>query len=351
MKQYGDFESLDDASSSKEPDPVIELLGNGLPMLPPMPSNESSDSSPSGLMMTALPVMLPPAIEAEADTRLEEFAVGLGIDRELARLLLRETSPQSSIRYAAPSDAVSRVAIAPDSAKITGDIAVNPITALPIVPDAQVPLAGAHTMGVSDEVLPVATVASKIAVTTHVDHPHPVSTLPVDYLSEQSSIPLAVTTSPLAPKPPLTEGSIQLPAVVETPPMVDVQVTDRSVIPPTTNGSPNVISAVSTASVSVIPGAPTALNDEDVLRWRAFVHRSSSGVREPAHEVVVAAQAAVDDVADSLSGAPRRGLSEADFAAATASLRGFALERRQILTTTATAVSSTILNGDSPVDP
>jgi flagellar hook-length control protein FliK len=66
-------------------------------------------------------------------------------------------------------------------------------------------------------------------------------------------------------------------------------------------------------------------------------------------------QAARGETFDPLTAAPRRGLSETDFAAATASLRGFALERRQILTSTVTPVSSTaltaILPGDSPVNP
>ena len=117
--------------------------------------------------------------------------------------------------------------------------------------------------------------------------------------------------------------------------------------------SENPLPRAADVSLPLAGTAAPALRDEDVLRWRAFIHRSSSGVREPAQEIAV--QAASDETFDPVSGAPRRGLSESDFTAATASLRGFALERRQILTSTVTPVSSTVLNGvmpgDSPVNP
>jgi flagellar hook-length control protein FliK len=279
LKQYGDFESLDDASSSKERDPVTELLGNGLPMLPPMPINELSDSSPSGLMMTPLPVMLPPAIEAEADTRLEEFAVGLGIDRELARLLLRETGTTSQ----------------------------------PLMQSALSPLPSA-----GDRLTPPLDTNGKV----HASGIALASASPTDSSTALGGLG-AATLVPPETAPRVVLASIQ-----------GAEAADSSAnVAPLLSGS----------------SAQPALRDEDVLRWRAFIHRSSSTTNELPQELAV--QTVMDDIADSLSGAPRRGLSEADFAAATASLRGFALERRQILTTTATAVSSTILNGDSPVDP
>jgi flagellar hook-length control protein FliK len=127
-------------------------------------------------------------------------------------------------------------------------------------------------------------------------------------------------------------------------PPADLSLTPRSEIP-----APR----ASDIPLTIAGNAAPALRDEDVLRWRAFIHRSSSGTREPVQEIAV--RAASDEVLDPVSGSPRRGLSEVDFAAATASLRGFALERRQILTSTATPVSSTVLNGvlpgDSPVNP
>ncbi len=285
MKQYEGVEPLDDAVPSKERDPASELLGNGLPMplpvapmphpvlgLPSVPTDIPADlalrSVSAPPLMAPPPVMLPPAVEAEADTRLEEFAVGLGIDRELARLLLRETGP-------APQ---------------------------PVAPAVPVPV----------------------------------------------PLPLASPTAPLS-DPAIATPLTQEPglALVSSPPA-------HSSVASSVPAAPALVApAAESRSIEIsrtmVGSAPRALGDEDVLRWRAFIHRSTSVTQELPQEVAV--QATIDELVDPLSGAPRRGLSEADFAAATASLRGFALERRQIVTTTATAVSSTMLSGDSPGDP
>ena len=134
--------------------------------------------------------------------------------------------------------------------------------------------------------------------------------------------------------------------------------TVATVVAPPADPSPTPRAEIALPRAADVPltiagNAAPALRDEDVLRWRAFIHRSSSGMREPAQEIAV--QAASNEALDPVSGAPRRGLSEVDFAAATASLRGFALERRQILTSTVTPVGSTVLTGvlpgDSPVNP
>ena len=87
MKQYEVAEGSEDADVRSAKEGETELLGNGLPMMPAV-------IAPAPEMR--VPVM-PAAVEIEADTRLEEFAVGLGIDRELARLLLRETSVPSAM--------------------------------------------------------------------------------------------------------------------------------------------------------------------------------------------------------------------------------------------------------------
>jgi len=324
MKQYEGAEPQSEAGPAKDRDVASELLGNGLPT--PLPIMSMSPVTPQPSMM------LPAAIEVEADTRLEEFAVGLGIDRELARLLLRETSPQVS---------------APD---------VRPITALPMMPSVQVPLGDPQGMVPNQDVAPIVSApidrspalisSTERSVVASVTTQLPVSLNP---------LPLGATTPPLIAGAPVVDGSIPLPAALDTSSSLDMRMAERSVVSQATAASPAVISSDSSAVPSlaamVSPRAPAALNDEDVLRWRAFIHRSASGVREPAQEIVASTQSAIDDVMDPLSTAPRRGLSEADFAAATASLRGFALERRQIVTTTATAVSSTMLSGDSPVDP
>jgi len=316
MKQYEDSEGLEQPSAPESRDPALELLGNGLPipvatpvMLPAAVLQNEPTATPWALPSTtaalamlpaavlqneptatpwALPsttaalVMLPAAVEVEADTRLEEFAVGLGIDRELARLLLRETSVPT------PVEEVELPAILPQP------------TATPKVLSAGPQITG--TMTPSPPMVPSA-----------------------------STTPQASTAAPS-----LIDPTMALPVAPSPTPRAEIPVPRASDVPLTMAGN-----------------AAPALRDEDVLRWRAFIHRSSSGTREPVQEIAV--QAASDEVLDPVSGSPRRGLSEVDFAAATASLRGFALERRQILTSTATPVSSTVLNGvlpgDSPVNP
>ena len=272
MKQYEEPELPNKAVEPQASDPALELLGNGLPI------------------PVATPVILPAVVETEADTRLEEFAVGLGIDRELARLLLRETA-------ARPVGAVS----APPSVSTPPSEPAPPSLGLP---EAQRQAA------------------------------HPMYPLEIEPRAELPSLSVAGTTLTAQPLTvqPLT---VQAPEVQPQPAVPDP-------IPRATE------------TPLVVPGnAMPALRDEDVLRWRAFIHRSSSGLREPAQELAM--QAASDGALDPASGTPRRGLSEVDFAAATASLRGFALERRQILTSTVTPVSSAalteILPGDSPVNP
>jgi flagellar hook-length control protein FliK len=289
MKQYEDSEGLEEPSAPELRDPALELLGNGLPipvatpvMLPAAILQNEPTATPWALpSTTAALVILPAAVEVEADTRLEEFAVGLGIDRELARLLLRETSVPT------PVEEVELPAILPQP------------TATPKVLNAGPQITGTMT-------------------------PSP------------PMVPSASTTPQASTAPSLIDPTMAPPA--------DLSLTPRSEIP---------FPRASDIPLTIAGNAAPALRDEDVLRWRAFIHRSSSGTREPVQEIAV--QAASDEVLDPVSGSPRRGLSEVDFAAATASLRGFALERRQILTSTATPVSSTVLNGvlpgDSPVNP
>ena len=306
MKQYEGSGSSEEATASEGRDPALELLGNGLPI--PVVTPVMLPTEPTAIPRVApatmsAPVMLPAAVEAEADTRLEEFAVGLGIDRELARLLLRET-------------AVEPTASDVDSMRV----ALLQATSIPLpvaVPPSEPPVAG-------------------------------------PLMPQPASVPLAERAPSAIPQSVVTPASVAAPAekpitvTLVTEPAAALAA-DRAPTPRSENPLPR----AADVSLPLAGTAAPALRDEDVLRWRAFIHRSSSGVREPAQEIAV--QAASDETFDPVSGAPRRGLSESDFTAATASLRGFALERRQILTSTVTPVSSTVLNGvmpgDSPVNP
>jgi hypothetical protein len=294
MKQYERSETPDEAVEPEARDPALELLGNGLPIpvaTPVILPTELTGNTPAVTLSMPAAIMLPATVEAEADIRLEEFAVGLGIDRELARLLLRETAAQP---VAIPVDTTTPL---PSSS-----IATSPAISPPLTPPASIPAPPSVSVSAPTSILPSVSAPPSLSLRE---------------VQPQSAHP---TYSP----------SLTLPASVPAP------------------------SSVSVSAPLVVPGiAAPALRDEDVLRWRAFIHRSSSGLREPAQEITV--QAARGETFDPLTAAPRRGLSETDFAAATASLRGFALERRQILTSTVTPVSSTaltaILPGDSPVNP
>ena len=335
MKQYEGPELSNEAVEPQVRDPALELLGNGLPI------------------PVATPVILPAVVETEADTRLEEFAVGLGIDRELARLLLRETAarPVGAVS-APPSVSTPPSEPAPPSLGLpeAQRQAAHPMYPLEIEPRAERPslsVAGTTLTAQPLTARPL-TAPAPVSVPPSVSITSPASTPPSLSLPDaqrQSAHPMY----PLEIEPRAELPSLSVAGTTLTAQPLTVQALEVQPQPAVPDPIPR-----ATETPLVVPGnAMPALRDEDVLRWRAFIHRSSSGLREPAQELAM--QAASDGALDPASGIPRRGLSEVDFAAATASLRGFALERRQILTSTVTPVSSAalteILPGDSPVNP
>jgi flagellar hook-length control protein FliK len=344
MKQYESSEGLDEASAPESRDPALELLGNGLPIpvaIPVILPTESTPVSRAVSLSMPAPVMLPAAVEAEADTRLEEFAVGLGIDRELARLLLRETAQQPTVT---PVEAKAL----PLPQPFAIETLVAPSNEQPVVP-AQAVTTITPIVDRGAQLIPDAT--SKVAVPLSVESFPRTDRAPL-LGGINLSLPPAEMATPVSPS---VERAMAMPkaldAGLETP---NTMTPSPSTIPSVpTPRAEIVLPRAAEISLPLVGTAAPALRDEDVLRWRAFIHRSSSGMREPAQEI--AAQAASNEALDPVSGAPRRGLSEVDFAAATASLRGFALERRQILTSTVTPVGSTVLTGvlpgDSPVNP
>ena len=353
MKQYEGSGSSEEATASEGRDPALELLGNGLPIpvaTPVMLPNEPTAIPRVAPAMMSASVMLPAAVEAEADTRLEEFAVGLGIDRELARLLLRETAAEPT---ASEVDS-TRVSLS-QATSIPLPVAMPPSESPMAVP-AEKPTSAilmpepsaVSTTDRSPSAIPQSVVTpASVAVPTE----KPITASLVTELSAVSTTdrsPSAIPQSVVTPASVAAPAEKPITATVVTEPAAALAA-DRAPTPRSENPLPR----AADVSLPLAGTAAPALRDEDVLRWRAFIHRSSSGVREPAQEIAV--QAASDETFDPVSGAPRRGLSESDFTAATASLRGFALERRQILTSTVTPVGSTVLNGvmpgDSPVNP
>ncbi|MEY3976600.1 MAG: hypothetical protein RLZZ33_1655, partial [Pseudomonadota bacterium] len=355
MKQYERSETPDEAVEPEARDPALELLGNGLPIpvaTPVILPTELTGNTPAVTLSMPAAIMLPATVEAEADIRLEEFAVGLGIDRELARLLLRETAAQP---VAIPVDTTTPL---PSSS-----IATSPAISPPLTLPASIPAPPSVSVSAPTSILPSVSAPPSLSLReVQPQSAHPTYQLEDEPRTELPAISPPLTPPASIPAPPSVSVSAPtsiLPSV-SAPPSLSLREVQPQSAHPTYSPSltlPASVPAPSSVSVSaplVVPGiAAPALRDEDVLRWRAFIHRSSSGLREPAQEITV--QAARGETFDPLTAAPRRGLSETDFAAATASLRGFALERRQILTSTVTPVSSTaltaILPGDSPVNP
>jgi hypothetical protein len=194
-------------------------------------------------------VALPPsraAALADPDGRLEDFAVGMGIDRELARLLLQETAANDRPRVPMP---------------------------VGVVPE---------TVARREMMLP--TVDGAMAETELAELPTSRLPMPVGVVVE-----------------PLVRREMMLPTVPE--PAVRREVMLQA----------------SQAPVA-IASAVAALSDEDVLRWRSVnVRQLPSRTDEVMKADAVASPS--DDV-----GEPMRH-TETEFAAASAVLRGFTLER------------------------
>ena len=330
MKQYEVAEGSEDADVRSAKEGETELLGNGLPMMPAV-------IAPAPEMR--VPVM-PAAVEIEADTRLEEFAVGLGIDRELARLLLRETSVPSAMgdvlsevkpveTFVSPGTPAS-VPLAPAATSVK-NLRADPVTASP-------------TETVSPPRGDTRSAMEAPAVMPRFEMAQP-ALRDEDVLRLRASIHRSSSPS-IEPR-----REIVSPAVAEAVAVVEDLVDPMLATP--RRGLSEHDFAAATASLRGF-----ALERRQELT--AAVRSSSLGV-EPRREIVssavaeavavVEAVSVVEDLVDPMLATPRRGLSEHDFAAATASLRGFALERRQTLTTTVTSVSAMPPLGDSPVNP
>ena len=98
-----------------------ELTGNGLPVLPGVITES-----------TAVPIV------RESDLDLEDFAVGMGINRDLARLLLSETAPAAVDGMKTPIDrAIVDIAVGEqdtDSRGITEEELAVPLAMIAVIP-------------------------------------------------------------------------------------------------------------------------------------------------------------------------------------------------------------------------
>lgn len=248
----------DDLDELNESRPVAELaaFGNTLPLPSPLPPASIS----FGVSLPAIPspAMVVPGIEvavtaATADTQLEDFAVGMGIDRRLAKLLLQQTAFDTTL----PSTPVVGASVSAGVMSSVASAATGPIGV------SLVGTSGPAALGTPAAITPVG------------------MTLAVPNMGPS----LAVVAAPAA------AASLAL---------------DESHIHREPSSSEQTFELVET------------LSDEDVLRWRAVTHRSDW--LSPTRDIST-------DLAGTLEIELSKTLSDSDFAAASAALRGMTLDR------------------------
>jgi len=216
--------------------------GNGLPALPVA-------------MPIATPVATPVAEQAPAqDSDLEDFAVKLGIDRSLARLLLTQTSG------APEADATMAPVTTPDVSGFTA--AFQNATLQNVLPAANGDSAGLSSAGFTASLLAAGAanaeettpVAAEVDPTAAAPTPAPTPT------STLSQLDLAR----------LTAGPVSI-AVTSTPSSAPVASPRDTTAVPTALTAPPALSAV---PESLTPIAAAPLGDEDLLRWRSIAARA-----------------------------------------------------------------------------
>ena len=237
--------------------------GNGLPALPVA-------------MPIAAPVATPVAEKAPAeDSELEDFAVKLGIDRSLARLLLTQTSG------APAADATMAPVATPD---VSGFNAAFQNAALPnVLPTATAESAGLGIDGLSSAGFTASLLAAGAANVADADQ-----TPMADAAIADQATPVASDTERTVaiptPTPTPTLSQVELarltavpvssPAPVSTGPVsIDIPTasTRDAAIAPTPFTVPPALSA---APESLTPIAAAPLGDEDLLRWRSIAARA-----------------------------------------------------------------------------
>lgn len=231
--------------------------GNGLPALPVA-------------MPIAAPAATPVAEQAPAqDTELEDFAVKLGIDRSLARLLLTQTSG------APQADATMAPVATPDVAGFTAAFqTAAQQNALPAANDVSVGLSSAGftasllAAGVANQ-----TSAASAASDLGADElPQP--TAAADENAEAVASNVAASNVDVAATPTLSE--LDLARLTAAP--VSITVTSAAPNPSTAapRGATIVPPALSAAPEALTSIAAAPLGDEDLLRWRSIAARAES---------------------------------------------------------------------------
>lgn len=236
--------------------------GNGLPALPVA-------------MPIAAPAATPVADQAPAqDTELEDFAVKLGIDRSLARLLLTQTSG------APEADATMAPVATPDVAGFTAAFQTAALqNALPAANDVSVGLSSAGftasllAAGVANQ-----TSAASAASDLGADElPQPTAAAGENADAAASNVAasnVAASNVDFAATPRLSE--LDLARLTAAP--VSITVTSAAPNPSTAapRGATIVPPALSAAPEALTSIAAAPLGDEDLLRWRSIAARAES---------------------------------------------------------------------------
>jgi flagellar hook-length control protein FliK len=297
---------------------LLEESGGGKPA--PKDEQTKQRAEEDGNVLPVLPVAMPvpppvpqrvPADESATDTKLEEFAVGLGIDRSLARLLLTETAGappvDTSIAPVSTPDiegfAATFAAAVPSV--ITNDsntaIGIQPMKASEESTDAvstEISTPAKPTLLAADFAASLLAAVRPANVDAVIETPEPIvegdtprvrgaSLTQLDIVrlasgnSEVSSIELAAKSA--VSSTPVVTPTI---AVAESSPVTAAAVASTPITTPApvTALPPAVIPTVSSAALKTAPAATAAveaapLGDEDVLRWRAMFSRAEPGVR------------------------------------------------------------------------
>ena len=295
---------------------LLEESGGGktAPQDEPVKSHAEDDGNALPVLPVAMPVPPPapqrlPADDSGADTQLEEFAVGLGIDRSLARLLLTETAG------APPADTSIAPVSTPDIEGFAATFAAAAPT--PVASDAALSIGATSTDTVPTDttqtVKPARLAADFAASLLAAVRPAGVDALPVDGVSAAQE-PGVEAAAPKTAAASLTQLDLARLASSNAE-ISSIEVTAKPVtaplpLPTAAPASSIVVPAALRATpAATAPVEAAPLGDEDVLRWRAMISRAdASGAASAAPQDVAIEEPVLATVAADMVGKAKEGV-------------------------------------------
>ncbi|NBX40786.1 MAG: hypothetical protein EBR15_05095, partial [Gammaproteobacteria bacterium] len=295
---------------------LLEESGGGktAPQDEPVKSHAEDDGNALPVLPVAMPVPPPapqllPADDSGADTQLEEVAVGLGIDRSLARLLLTETAG------APPADTSIASVSTPDIEGFAATFAAAAPT--PVASDAALSIGATSTDTVPTDttqtVKPARLAADFAASLLAAVRPAGVDALPVDGVSAAQE-PGVEAAAPKTAAASLTQLDLARLASSNAE-ISSIEVTAKPVtaplpLPTAAPASSIVVPAALRATpAATAPVEAAPLGDEDVLRWRAMISRAdASGAASAAPQDVAIEEPVLATVAADMVGKAKEGV-------------------------------------------